>query len=393
MVKGRLPQGITNFRGRYRVRLDVDGRTQSLGVYETLGDAKAALDIAKGEAVRGTFVSPSQRRAARQAAAQRAERESITLSQWVQQWLADIDANPKRSRATVVSYRSVLSAHVLPTLGNVRMVDLTGEQVAELLAELRAQPSQRHPGSTLNGVAPNVARVLRSCLNTAVKRRAGGLTSFTFPDAPTHARVRPTAPSGEDIATPDQVAAMTAAMPEHLRISVPLAAWCALRIGEVLGLQRRDLEHLDEPARATLHVRRQFNVKAGKLTPPKVGSTRSIALPEFLLADLLAHLDAHTGAEPESPVLATQRGRVSQSALDSAWRLARTEAGLPTFRFHDLRHTGLTFYAQQGATLAELLHRGGHTDVTVALRYQHATAERDRSLTSRLNQVVSGRSW
>lgn len=41
-------------------------------------------------------------------------------------------------------------------------------------------------------------------------------------------------------------------------------------------------------------------------------------------------------------------------------------------------------YAQQGANLAELLHRGGHTDVSVALRYQHATAERDRALTKRL---------
>ncbi|WP_235857156.1 tyrosine-type recombinase/integrase [Occultella glacieicola] len=185
------------------------------------------------------------------------------------------------------------------------------------------------------------------------------------------------------------MAALAAAMPERLRIAVPLAAWCAMRIGEVLGLQRRDLDHLDDAARATLHVRRQFNVKAGRLTPPKVGSTRSVALPAFLLTDLRTHLDTHTGPEPEAAVLATRRGRVSQTALDNAWRVARTEAGLPRFRFHDLRHTGLTVYAQQGATLAELLHRGGHTDVTVALRYQHATAERDRALTTRLNKIVT----
>lgn len=378
------------FRGRYRARLSIDGQMQSVGIFDTIGDARAALDIAKGERARGTFVSPAEQRAARKTVAERAQRESLTLSQWAEQWLADIDANPKRSRATVVSYRSVLNAHVLPRLGGVRLVDLTEEQVADLLAELRAQPSQRHPGAALNGVAPNVARVLRSCLNTAVKRKAGGLTAFAFPEAPSHARVRPAAPSGEDVATPEQVAAMAAAMPEHLRVAVPLAAWCALRIGEVLGLQRRDLEHLDDPARATLHVRRQFNVKAGKLTPPKVGSTRSVALPEFLLADLQSHLDNYSDPKPEAAVLATRRGRVSQTALDNAWRAARAKAGLSKFRFHDLRHTGLTVYAQQGATLAELLHRGGHTDVTVALRYQHATAERDRALTTRLNRIVTG---
>ncbi|MFK5636196.1 MULTISPECIES: hypothetical protein [unclassified Ornithinimicrobium] len=36
-------------------------------------------------------------------------------------------------------------------------------------------------------------------------------------------------------------------MPPHLQIAIPLAAWCALRIGELLGLERSDLEHLDDP--------------------------------------------------------------------------------------------------------------------------------------------------
>ncbi len=57
-------------------------------------------------------------------------------------------------------------------------------------------------------------------------------------------------------------------------------------------------------------------------------------------------------------------------------------------RLHDLRHTGLTIFAQQGATLAELLHRGGHSDVDVALRYQHATRERDEALTERMDAHV-----
>ncbi|WP_194164910.1 hypothetical protein [Pseudactinotalea sp. HY160] len=38
--------------------------------------------------------------------------------------------------------------------------------------------------------------------------------------------------------------------------------------------------------------------------------------------------------------------------------------------------------------LAELLRRGGYTDVSVARRYQHATAERDRALTKRLAEVL-----
>jgi integrase len=97
----------------------------------------------------------------------------------------------------------------------------------------------------------------------------------------------------------------------------------------------------------------------------------------------------YTPPQLTAPVLANGRGvRVSQSALDRAWRDAREQAGRPGFHFHALRHTGLSKYAEQGATLAELLHRGGHTDVTVALRYQHATAQRDRALTELMSKEI-----
>lgn len=388
-TRARLPPGIVRFRGRYRVRMDHEGRTHSLGVFETITDAKAALHIAKADVARGRFVPPTQRRAERQAAAARAETEATTLGEWAETWLASLEDDPRRSRATVVSYRSVLRNHVLPELGEVRLVDLTSERVAEHLAALARRPSRRHPGARVNGVAPNTVIVLRSMLNAAVKAKAGGLERFAFPAAPKHRRVRPEDEHG-DVASPEQVRAFTEAMPPHLQIAIPLAAWCALRIGELLGLQRRDLEHLDDPRRAVLHVGRQWNVKANALTPPKADSVRTVALPEALLPALRDHLDTHTPAGRTAPVLAGLRGaRVSQTALDKAWRAAREAAGRPGFRFHNLRHTGLSKYAEQGATLAELLHRGGHTDVSVALRYQHATAERDRALTERLSRDIA----
>lgn len=391
MATGALPRGITQYRDRYRVRLDVNGVTHALGVFDTLGDARAALDIAKGERARGTFVPPAQIRAERRAAAVQAETDALTLREWAEQWLGDLAANPDRSPSTVLSYRSVLRTHVLPELGSTRLVDLTPVQVAKHLATLRAMPSKRHPGSRSNGVAPNAARVLRSCLNAAVRRPDIALTSFVFPEAPSQTQVRPAEPDG-DVATPDEVAAMAAAMPGHLRAAVLLAAWCALRLGEVLGLEHHDLEHLDDPDRAVLHVRRQWNTKAGKLTDPKRGSKRSVAIPASLLPLLQEHVEAHAAPGRDGPLFTppTRRGRrISQTSFDRYWRDARKAAGRDSFRFHSLRHTGLTEYARQGATLADLLERGGHTDVSVALKYQHASAQRDRELTTRLDAVVA----
>jgi hypothetical protein len=37
-----------------------------------------------------------------------------------------------------------------------------------------------------------------------------------------------------------------------------------------------------------------------------------------------------------------------------------------------------------GASVAELMHRGGHASPAAALRYQHATADRDRAIAEAL---------
>jgi hypothetical protein len=148
-IVGEVARGVAPFRGRYRVRVDHEGRTHSLGVYDTVTDARAALDIARGQIARGLFVPPAERRAARLAEAAKVEAESVTVREWSQRWLAELEANPDRSQATVVSYRSVLRNHVLDELGDIRLADLTTDRVADHLAALGRQRSTRHPDSGL----------------------------------------------------------------------------------------------------------------------------------------------------------------------------------------------------------------------------------------------------
>ena len=44
------------------------------------------------------------------------------------------------------------------------------------------------------------------------------------------------------IASVSEINALEAAMPEHLRLIVPLATWCQLRRAELLGLRRMDID-------------------------------------------------------------------------------------------------------------------------------------------------------
>jgi integrase len=55
---------------------------------------------------------------------------------------------------------------------------------------------------------------------------------------------------------------------------------------------------------------------------------------------------------------------------------------------HDLRHSGLTWSAAAGATPAELMRRAGHKSSDAAMRYQHATSDRDAALAEALSAMA-----
>jgi integrase len=67
---------------------------------------------------------------------------------------------------------------------------------------------------------------------------------------------------------------------------------------------------------------------------------------------------------------------------------AREAAGRPDLRFHDLRHTGVIYAAQTGATLAELMGRLGHSTSQAAMAYQAVAMGRDALIALRLSEMT-----
>jgi lambda repressor-like predicted transcriptional regulator len=48
----------------------------------------------------------------------------------------------------------------------------------------------------------------------------------------------------------------------------------------------------------------------------------------------------------------------------------------------------LTLAAATGATTVELMHRAGHSSSVAAMRYQHATKDRDRIIADALGAIA-----
>jgi len=187
------------------------------------------------------------------------------------------------------------------------------------------------------------------------------------------------------IATIAEVGALADAMPDHLRAAVLLAAWCQLRRGELLGLRRRDVDLLH----GSLAVVQTRTVTMGgemfEKAPKSDAGARTVAIPANVLPVLTDHLERFTATGPDAPVFVGEKGGpLRPQVLETAWKRARASIGRPELRIHDLRHSGLTWSAATGASIAELMRRAGHASPAAALRYQHATDDRDRALADAL---------
>jgi integrase len=271
-----------------------------------------------------------------------------------------------------------LRLHVLPGLGHLTLRALTPSAIR----------GWHHDLVDTHGVSANTAakcyRLLRTILNTAVAEELLARNPCRIARAGIErAAERPTA-------TVAQVWEVADGMPPHLRTMVLLAGFCGLRLGELLGLERRHVNLL----RGLLTVEQQeHQLRNGELVigPPKsAAGRRTIALPPFLVPEIEAHLAAFTAPRPDGRVFPGEKGGpLRRHVVQKHWERARGAVDLPEgFRFHDLRHTANALTAATGASTRDLMFRMGHASAQAALRYQHATRQRDTEIAKSLGELV-----
>jgi integrase len=174
---------------------------------------------------------------------------------------------------------------------------------------------------------------------------------------------------------------------------VLVATFGCLRWGEVIALQRQDLD----TDRCTVRVRQAVTEQRGvglTLGPPKSrAGKRMVSLPPLVAVVVRDHLAEFVADQPEAFVFTGPTGRLLwrgnfNKLVD--WFAATRKIGAPDLHFHDLRHTGNTLAAATGPSLRDLMARMGHDSPAAALIYQHATSEADRAIAAALGEALAG---
>ncbi len=351
---------------RYQVRYAAPDGVQHTApmTFDARADAESWLADRRREIADGTWqVAANEREQAT---------KMVTFGNYAETWLAGRTLQPR----TREHYRKLLDNQILPTFTKmpVRVID-----PPVVRRWYNALPDDR---PTLRAHAYSL---FRAVLVDAVYDGMLAVNPCHIRGAGNAKKVHKTRP-----ATLAELETIVAAMPVRYRPMVLLAAWCALRFGELTELRRKDvdLKH------GVIRVRRGVVRVGGDFvigTPKTRSSIRDVSIPPHLIPTLRAHLETLAWDKEALLFAAADGDSMAPSTLYKVFYPARIKAGRPDLRFHDLRHTGAVLAASTGATLAELMGRLGHSTPGAALRYQHAAEGRDAIIAQKLSALVETR--
>lgn len=371
--------------GRYRAMyFGPDGRRYNAPkTFLTEKDARGWLSLRQAEIIRKAWTPPE---------ADEVPQPKLTFKTYADTWIQQRDLKDR----TREHYEKLLEDHIMPRFGPLPIASITADDVRAWHAKMgNKTPTLRaHCYGLLRTIMGTAASDGKITTNPCVIRGAGSARRVH--------KIRP--------ASLDEIAVITEEMPEQYRAMVLLAAWCALRFGELTETRRRDvvivepteeqlsnaLSSSEEPPesygvvrveRAVVRTDDGFQVT----TPKSDAGIRDVAIPPHLLPVVKDHLARFVGPERDALLFPAQHGgHLAPASLYRQFYPARETAGRPDLRWHDLRHSGAVLAAATGATLAELMSRLGHSTPAAAMRYQHAARGRDRQIAALLSKLAAG---
>jgi len=311
--------------------------------------------------------------------------EGLKLGEYLGRWLEDSVKGTVRN-TTYERYEQISRARIVPMLGGVKLKALSPTHVRGLYKE------------KLSSLSPRTVQYIHVTLHKALKQ---AVSDGLIPRNATEA-VKPPQVRREEIRplTPEQVKMLLeAASGDRLEALYVLAVHTGLRQGELLGLKWDDID-LET---GTLQVRRALTTAKGgpRLAAPKTkGSRRRVSLTGSAAQALKSHLERQLEEIDRAGSLWQENGLVFASEtgapLDRRDLTSRRfkpllkRAGLPHFRFHDLRHTCATLLLTQNVNPKVVSEMLGHSSIAITLdTYSHVLPNMQDSAAHALEVALS----
>ena len=369
------PTGKKVFTLLYRMPGSRVMKRLTLGAYGamTVDEARNAAQRALGEIRSG--VDPAD--------AKKAKRDAQTVADVGTDYLADVEA--RRKPITAKEYARLWNKHVVPTMGNVKVTDVTTSQVSALHRKMRATAY----------VANRVLALLGAFFTYAEQQ--GLRTKHTNPAHdvkfyPEHARER--------FLTPNEVARLSDALARAEKDGLPVPP---VQKQQKRGMSKKRREKLTGQKRGP-YKRDESKKTVRPMNPFAVAAIRFLLLSGWREREALTLKWSDIDTERKVATLADTKTGRSQRVLGAAalslldelprvsgspyvfpgtkegqplveinrvWYSVRHAAELDEVRLHDLRHSFASTVASAGGSLLMIGKLLGHVDSKTTVKYAH----------------------
>ena len=387
------PQGAGNIRKKTVLRN---------GKEYTFWEARVTVgrDPGTGKQMRRSFSGKTQKevREKMQAAAVAVndgdyfEPSKMSVGQWLDTW-AEEYLNSVKPR-TVESYKANIKQHIKPAIGALRLSELTAVDVQRLYNNLTNKRSKK-PLSAKS--KKNVHGTLHKALEKAVSL---GYIRHNPADKPDLPKVRKT--EIKPLADDEMVAFLDAVKGCEYETIYVVTLFTGMREGEVLGLTWDCIDFKG----GTITIKQQLQKVRSSggeyiLTSTKNGKSRIIAPANYVMQLLTNQRKLQNSqrlkagaawSNPFNLVFTNALGRnlCAQTVYLHFKKLAAA-AGVPSARFHDLRHSYAVAALRSGDDIKTVQENLGHHTAAFTLdTYAHVTEQMRRESAHRMDSFIEG---
>ena len=305
-------------------------------------------------------------------------KKNMTIKSLGEQWLEDKKLTVKPS--TYANYSRLLNDHIIPALGNLKYESLDKSDINKYISKLAESGRKDGKGGLSVSMTRDIIKALRAIakfaqLEYGLKNICDGITVPKIKKAESKTL------------TDNERKRLEKYLIDNIclcNVSILLCLYTGLRIGELCGLQWKDIDFRRGCLTVCKTVQR-ISLGNGKTvisidTPKTDSSARVVYIPLFIIEMLKKFRQ-----KPDIFILSGREKPTEPRTLQHKFKKILAVCKISDISFHALRHTYATMCVEKQfdiKTLSELL---GHSDVKITLNtYVHSSEKLKRKYVNRL---------
>lgn len=333
------------------------------------------------------------------------ESNKIKFKDYAETFLKDKEREGKK-HTTLTGWKLYLDKHILPSLGNTMLKDISTVMINNFYDEKLGITSQRKKASKTEDkkgelISPNTViffhRIIHNILNHAVKQRL-----LSYNPASACSKPKPVKPQINILTVEEVVKILEVASTHNLKKdgtineninpsyypALLVDVYTGLRRSELMGLKWKYVD-LDNGLLTITETLLQTNNKTYQDDDTKTyAGKRTVSIPSEVVEVLRKHKE-YIG-ETEYVFCNRKGDRPDPHNFNRFFQKVLEKAGITKHvRVHDLRHTNVSMMVLQDVNPKDISKRIGHSSYSFTMQtYAHIMPETDMKTANKLSELL-----